>query len=250
MNSRDEFLQNVRRALGRTSATPSVSASEETALSLDAASVESRANSVRKQAQTCSDELMSNLQESAAKAGCKVARLASVKEAAQYIVSLFRDLEARSILHSTHPVFEQLGLEDLLSGSGIEIEPMVIEEDANEAQRGEQREMLREQVIKADIGVTGVDYAIAETGSCVLLPRKGVSRLVSLLPPEHVAVVEKGQVLPSLDELFTLRRQDFLEGKLGSYMNIITGPSRSADIEYTLVTGVHGPGEVHMVLIG
>ena len=114
----------------------------------------------------------------------------------------------------------------------------------------EQREMLREQVIKADIGVTGVDYAIAETGSCVLLPRKGVSRLVSLLPPEHVAVVEKGQVLPSLDELFTLRRQDFLEGKLGSYMNIITGPSRSADIEYTLVTGVHGPGEVYMVLIG
>ena len=175
--------------------------------------------------------------------------MASVKEAAQYIVSLFRDLDARSILRSAHPVFEQLGLEDLLAGSGIEIEPMVIEEDANEAQRDEQREMLREQVIKADIGVTGVDYAIAETGSCVLLPRKGLSRLVSLLPPVHVAVVEMGQVLPSLDELFTLRRQDFLEGKLGSYMNIITGPSRSADIEYTLVTGVHGPGEVHMVLI-
>ena len=95
-----------------------------------------------------------------------------------------------------------------------------------------------------------MDYAIAETGSVVLLPRRGVSRLVSLLPPVHVAVVRRGEVLPGLDELFALQRLDHIEGDLGSYLNIITGPSRSADIEYTLVTGVHGPGEVHMVLLG
>jgi len=77
-----------------------------------------------------------------------------------------------------------------------------------------------------------------------------VGRLVSLLPPIHIAIVERGQVLPTLDELFTLRRRDFLDGNLGSYMNLISGPSRSADIEYTLVTGVHGPGEVHMILVG
>ena len=250
MNNRDEFLQNVRRALGHTSGTSSVSPSKETALSHDAASVESRAKSVRQQAQADSDNLMAQLQESAIKAGWKVARVASAQEVAQYVVSLARDLEARSILRSTHPVLEKLGLEDLLSGSGIEIGIMAIEDNADEAQRGEQRRALRQRAIEADIGITGVYYAIAETGSCVLLPRKGVSRLVSLLPPVHVAVVEKGQVLPSLDELFTLRRQDFLEGNLGSYMNLITGPSRSADIEYTLVTGVHGPGDVHMVLIG
>ena len=53
-----------------------------------------------------------------------------------------------------------------------------------------------------------------------------------------------------MDELFTLRRDDFIRGDFGSYMNLITGPSRTADIEYTIVTGVHGPGEVHMVLVG
>ena len=43
----------------------------------------------------------------------------------------------------------------------------------------------------SDIGVTGVDYAISETGTCVIIPRAGVSRLVSLLPPVHIALVEK-----------------------------------------------------------
>ena len=90
----------------------------------------------------------------------------------------------------------------------------------------------------------------AWTGSCVIIPREGVSRIVSLVPPVHIAVVEKGQVLDNMDELFALRRNDFNHGNLDSYLNIISGPSRSADIEYTLITGVHGPGEVHMVLLG
>ena len=112
-----------------------------------------------------------------------------------------------------------------------------------------QRKALREQALRSDIGITGIDYAIAETGSVAIVARKGVSRLVSLVMPVHIAVVMRGQVLPSLDELFTLRRHDFNQGNLGSYMNIITGPSRSADIEQTIVKGVHGPREVHMVLV-
>ena len=94
-----------------------------------------------------------------------------------------------------------------------------------------------------------MDYAVAETGSVVLLARSEVSRLPALLPPTYVAIVERGKVLPSLDELFTLRRDEFYLDNLGSYLNIITGPSRTADIAQTLVTGVHGPGDVHMVLL-
>jgi L-lactate dehydrogenase complex protein LldG len=249
MDSREEFLQNIRRALGR-SGTSQVVPGEATALVRDAELVKAQANSVLRDAEANASELMSRLEESAGKAGWKVARVASAEEAARYIKDLARDMETRSILRSAHTVLERLRLEELFEDTGIELEVMAAGEEADENRRGERRRLLRSQVAQADMGITGVDYAIAETGTCVLLPRRGVSRLVSLLPPVHVAVVEQGQVLPSLDELFTLRRHEFVRGNLASHMNLISGPSRSADIEYTLVKGVHGPGEVYMVLIG
>ena len=103
---------------------------------------------------------------------------------------------------------------------------------------------------KADIGITGVDYAIAESGTVVLHPRSGLSRLVSLAPPTHIAVLRPGEVLESLDELFAMERNDFLLGDLAGSMNLISGPSKTADIEGTTVTGIHGPLEVHLVILG
>jgi L-lactate dehydrogenase complex protein LldG len=66
----------------------------------------------------------------------------------------------------------------------------------------------------------------------------------------HIAIVEKGQVLPSLDELFTLERADLLNGTLAGSMNLISGPSRTGDIEATIIKGIHGPVETHMLLVG
>jgi len=104
----------------------------------------------------------------------------------------------------------------------------------------------------ADLGITGADYAVAETGSVVVLPRRGLSRLVSVLPPVHVALVRPQEVVATLDDVFLLRRLEYYRngGDMGSYLNFITGPSRTADIEQTLVVGVHGPREVHLVLLG
>jgi L-lactate utilization protein LutC len=250
MSSRDEFFQNVRRALGRTPDTVGPEAVGPAPFFTDAASKNQRADAVRREAAASADELMSRLRQTAESAGWTVAVAASADEAAWYIESLARDLEARSILCSTHPAVGRLKLEERISASGIEVGVMAIGDIDDAAERESRRRSLRDRATRADIGVTGVDYAIAETGTCVLLPRKGVSRLVSLLPPVHVAVVERGQVLPGLDELFTLRGEAARQGNPGSYMNLISGPSRTADIDQTLVTGVHGPGEVHMVLIG
>lgn len=96
---------------------------------------------------------------------------------------------------------------------------------------------------RADLGVSGALCGIAATGSLVLSSRAG--RLASLLPATHLAVLRAEQLVPTLSEALELR-----SGPLPSAWTLATGPSRTADIELTLSTGVHGPGRVHVIVIG
>jgi L-lactate utilization protein LutC len=106
---------------------------------------------------------------------------------------------------------------------------------------------LRDTCEKADIGITSADYALADTGTLVMIASFAEARLVSLLPPAHIAVVSMDRLLTSLDELFTLVS---MPADRSSSMVLITGPSRTADIEQILVRGVHGPGQIQVVLVG
>jgi len=87
-------------------------------------------------------------------------------------------------------------------------------------------------------------YALADTGSVVIAAGPDEPRARSLLPWTHVSLVRESRVLPGLAELVAA-----LGGELPSALAIVTGPSRSADIEQKLTVGVHGPGEVHVVLL-
>jgi L-lactate dehydrogenase complex protein LldG len=98
----------------------------------------------------------------------------------------------------------------------------------------------------ADFGITSADYALADTGSLVMLASPREARLISLLPPAHIAVVPRERLLTGLDELFTVVPKP---ADLTSSMVLITGPSRTADIEQFLVRGVHGPGTIHVVFV-
>jgi L-lactate dehydrogenase complex protein LldG len=95
-----------------------------------------------------------------------------------------------------------------------------------------------------EVGVSRAAYGLADTGSVVLSSSPDEPRARSLLPPVHVTLLETVRILPGLPELF---RE--LGGELPSALAIVTGPSRTADIEQKLVLGAHGPGEVHIVLI-
>ncbi len=108
------------------------------------------------------------------------------------------------------------------------------------------REALRAACATADIGITSADYALAETGSLVMLSSAEEARLISLLPPVHVAIVPRSRLLANLDELLATIPKP---ADQSSSMVLITGPSRTADIEQILIRGVHGPGEVYAVIV-
>jgi L-lactate utilization protein LutC len=109
------------------------------------------------------------------------------------------------------------------------------------------REELRELCAACDFGITSADYALADTGTLVMLSSPQEARMISLLPPAHLAIIPADCILGSLDELFTILPNP---AELSSSMVLITGPSRTADIEQILVRGVHGPGEITVVVVG
>jgi L-lactate dehydrogenase complex protein LldG len=93
-------------------------------------------------------------------------------------------------------------------------------------------------------GTSEAVYGLADTGSVVLAASPEEPRARSLLPAVHVSLLCEDRILAGLPELFAA-----VGGSLPSALAIVTGPSRSADIEQMLTVGVHGPGEVHVVLL-
>jgi len=104
----------------------------------------------------------------------------------------------------------------------------------------------RERLVDAVLGVSGVQAAVAETGTLMLDSSVERHRVASLVPPVHVALVRPADLVPDLETAFTRAH----EGGLPPAVSFITGPSRTADIELQLVVGVHGPRELHVVLLG
>jgi L-lactate dehydrogenase complex protein LldG len=99
-------------------------------------------------------------------------------------------------------------------------------------------------LFETDLGVTGAQWAIAETGTLVLEAESERHRLVSLVPPIHVCVLEADRIRQTLSAILEILQKD-----LSRTVTFVTGASRTSDIELTLAIGVHGPGELHVIVI-
>ncbi len=107
----------------------------------------------------------------------------------------------------------------------------------------------KNRIAESDIGITQVDYAIADTGTLVLLTNKNQPRTVSLLPPIHLAIVRPENLVRNISDLFIILKSKLQQGQdLTNCMTFITGPSRTADIELNLTLGVHGPKELYVFI--
>jgi L-lactate dehydrogenase complex protein LldG len=102
----------------------------------------------------------------------------------------------------------------------------------------------KEDLFECDLGITGAQFGIAETGTLVLESEKEFHRLASLVPPVHICVLETKKMRQTLGEALEL-----LEKDLSRTITFITGPSRTSDIELTLAIGVHGPAQLFVILI-
>jgi L-lactate dehydrogenase complex protein LldG len=135
---------------------------------------------------------------------------------------LFREIE----------LFAGLAARGLLTFDGGEIE----------------HDKLTTRLAECGVGVTAADCAIAETGTIVLTSDEPNALLVSLLPPVHVAVLRSSQIVARLDEAIT-KLTETKETSRWRSATFVTGPSRTGDVELVLSIGVHGPKELHVIIL-
>ncbi len=164
--------------------------------------------------------------------GGRVHPVRSEEEAARVLAELARRHGARTIALSDSPRIERIARD---SAPGLRLLSSPLERGA---------------LFEADLGFSAAQWGIAETGSLVLVSDAERHRLVSLVPPVHVALLEAAAILPTLGDALAAARGGPGEPSLaGRAITIVTGPSRTADIELTLVVGVHGPRELHVLLL-
>jgi L-lactate dehydrogenase complex protein LldG len=209
------------------------------------------AEAIRARLRTQRAALVARLQDELRAVGGQVVRVASVAEATAYVTQLAREYEATLVVRWEDALLELLEVDAALQAQGVDVSmaspPL---EDA--AALANQRQNLRELLARADIGLSGADYAIAETGTLALSALPGQMRGVSLLPPVHVAVVRPSQIVASMADCLAMLQdegREDLQERLTSCVSFITGPSRTGDIELSLTVGVHGPGELHLVIL-
>lgn len=157
--------------------------------------------------------------------------VASLDEADRLLAALARDNNWKRVATHRHPpasgLAEKLGLPCLFTDSGY----------------------ATADLESCDAAITGCDALIAQTGSVLVSSRSAGGRALSVLPPHHVVVAERSQVVPDLATALRLARRRYAPG-WPSFLSFITGPSRTGDIERILVLGAHGPKQLTVLLVG
>jgi iron-sulfur cluster protein len=113
------------------------------------------------------------------------------------------------------------------------------------------RQLLRDKFIRADIGISGANVIAADTGTMLIIENEGNVRLSTGLPPVHIALVGMEKLVPTLGEAFKVAEVTwrYANYTVPSYVNLISGPSKTGDIEKVTTYGAHGPAELHVIFL-
>jgi L-lactate dehydrogenase complex protein LldG len=202
-------------------------------------------------------QLTDRLMEMAAPINLKVTVLKDQAAATAAIADLVQNKapewgDQKQVVMWQHPLLESLNLADALAAQNV---PLHVTEfksfSTDEDFANQERDQIRKNVIDSYIGITSADFCMAETATLVMRTRPGQARSVSLVPSIHVAVITLDQIIADLKELYALIKWDPEVQKEGltNCMTFISGPSKTADVEATMVHGAHGPREVYVYVI-
>ena len=213
MNAREEILQRVRAGLGNSDAAARRAVAE--------GCMKARS---RGQQPCFANDLTERFARKALALSSSVERVAAPREvpaaAAQYLAE--HALPRQAVATGDVKVLDW-------AAAGIEIE-------------------FRTAVDADKVGISGCFCAIAETGTLLLLSGAQTPASISLLPETHIAIVPVARIVATMEDAFVLLRAE--HGDLPRAVNFISGPSRTGDIEQTIVLGAHGPCRVHLILTG
>ncbi len=185
--------------------------------------------------------LIDRLTDELIRVGVYVQRVTDEVQAHAAIRAVVERYAIRRAVRNADPVFDDLGIDALLRELGVEV---VLPSDLASLDEPARRDRL----FAADLGIAASDWAIAETGTLVYAAGPEQTRSATLLPPVHLAVVDAARVLADLVDLPARLAERFVDGVLPRNVALVTGPSKTGDIELKLTTGVHGPGEVHVLI--
>ncbi len=192
--------------------------------------------------------------------GAGAAQLGTEAEVKEHLEGLLPAGADAPVALSDGPGVRRLGLREWLAGTGRRVIPSLKEFIAEGPRPGSARtprgegvaalvEQYRGLLLEAAVGITTADFALADTGTLVLVSGDEQHRLISLLPPSHICLLDPARGLPSLASLLARVRGRFSPpDSAPRNMTCITGPSRTADIEQAITMGVHGPKSLYVIL--
>jgi len=249
-----------------------------------------RARSVREECIKGLPQLIQKFSQEAEKAGARVYRVSTPRQALSRIETILNQKKAKLIVKSKSMVSEEVELNPFLEKKGYRVvetdlgewivqlaeeKPSHITAPALHKTKEEVADLLsrhlqkpippdskeivkqaraemRKLFFEADVGISGANLAIAESGTLVIVSNEGNARLVTTLPPVHIALVTTEKFVETMEQAASLIKALTAASsgmKLTAYISFITGPSRTTDIEKELVIGVHGPQEVHIIIL-
>jgi L-lactate dehydrogenase complex protein LldG len=232
MTTKNKFIERVGKALGHSIVGPSSAAPEFPPLG-------------RVLAEVAAEDFIDRFEEELKKVGGVPHHAGSPADLDRNLREILGSAGAGPIVLSRNPLLNQLGLGERLQSWGYSVVGWPRE---NEVTAGELDE-FRNQCFCATAGITGADFALVESGSFVLTSATEGSQLVSLAPPLHIVLYVRNQVLETLEEVLSNLLKRSPAADAGRSIVFITGQSRTADIEQISIRGVHGPLNIHAILV-